>query len=548
MSTENAQLEFKSLRKAIGPKADLDDLAETCVCLANAQGGILIIGIEDKEDRPPELQRITDEALGKLINQLRSRTDSVGFAATEVVTHANGGQYIKVRILPSSRTIATTSKGKVFIRIEDQCHGVSGEELTRLAAEKNAFQWELVEVRGARVSDVPLERIERFTERIRASKRVKAFVKDMLDVELLEHYALVSNGMLTNLGVLWLGSPIMRARMSYPLTLQYIVFDGMGAKVRKETWHDHHLDPEQLILDVERQATELRYYHEFPNGLFRKRVQHYAPEVVRELLVNAVAHRKYTMSGDIFIEVHPDRLEVTSPGGLPLGVTKDNILHQRHRRNPNLIKVLHDLELMEGEGSGYDLIYEVDSKDGKPFPEVQSAYDHTRITQRSNILDPAVVQLLEYAAKQFELSQKNFIALGMVARAGKLPATDLSKALQLAADDRLRTYTEKLLEKGIMEAKGQGKGTAYIVAPAIIHAAKANVKPTLRTIEDHRLRALIVEDLQRHPRSERVEIQTRLPDVNERDIVKALNALLKAGTVQHGGGRKHRKYSLAENK
>jgi Predicted transcriptional regulator containing an HTH domain and an uncharacterized domain shared with the mammalian protein Schlafen len=51
-------------------------------------------------------------------------------------------------------------------------------------------------------------------------------------------------------------------------------------------------------------------------------------------------------------------LEIQSPGGLPLGVTKDNILHQRQRRNPKLIDTFTAMNLMEGEGSGYDLIYE----------------------------------------------------------------------------------------------------------------------------------------------------------------------------------------------
>jgi ATP-dependent DNA helicase RecG len=548
MGTEHAQIDFKSLRKAHGPKADLDDLAASCVCFANAQGGLLIIGIEDKESAPPPEQRITEEVMSKVVNQLRSRTDSVGIADAEVVTYANGGQYVRLRILPSSRTIATTSNGRVFIRIEDQCHPVTGDELTRLAAEKNAFQWELVEARAARVTDIAQDLIHRFTERIRNSKRVKAFVKEMHEDELLEHYALAIKGGLTNLGVLWLGTPAMRARIAYPLTIQYIVHDRLGNKVRKEAWHDHRHDPQELILEVERQATELRYYHEFPQGLFRKRVMHYAPEVVRELLVNAVAHRKYTISGDIFVEVHPDRMEVTSPGALPLGVTEANILHQRHRRNPNLIRILHDLELMEGEGSGYDLIYELDSKDGKPFPEVHSGYDLTRVTQKSTVLDPALVQVLGYVVEHFELSQKNHIALGMVLRSAKLAATDLAKALQLTGDDRLRTYTERLLDQEVILPQGQGKGTAYIINPKLIHAAKANVRPTLRTIEQHRLRALIEEDLKRHPDSERVQIQERLPDVEERDIRKALFALVDAGIVIAGPGRKHRKYRLAENK
>lgn len=546
MIFENALIDYKSLRKAQGQKADLEDLAASCVCFANAQGGTLVIGVEDKDREPPSQQRISDELSSRIVNQLRSRTDSVGLADTKVHTHANGGQYLSIRILPSSRTIATTSSGRVFIRIEDQCHAVTGEELTRLAAEKNAFQWELVEVRGTKLTDISYEVRDHFADRIRASKRVKSFIKDMHNDELLEHYALVAKGVLTNLGVLWLGTPTMRTRIAYPLTVQYIVHDQYGTKVRKETWHDHQLDPQELILNIERQATELRYYHEFPQGLFRKRIQHYAPEVVREFLVNAVAHRKYTISGDIFIEVHPDRMEVTNPGSLPLGVTKENILHQRHRRNPNMIRILHDLEMMEGEGSGYDLIYELDSKDGKPFPEVHSEFDLTRVTQRSTILDPALVQLLEYIAKNYELSQKNFIALGMVARTSKLHVTDLSKALQLAGDDRLRSYTERLVEQQILKTQGQRKGASYIINPDLIHAAKANVKPTLRTMEDHRLRALIEEDLKRHPNSERVQIHARLPDVDLRDLTKALKALLKAEIIIHGPGRKHRKYSLVK--
>lgn len=548
MSNEGTQLDYKSLRKAVGPKADLDDLAESCVCFANAQGGVLIIGIEDKADGPPGSQRVTNEELGKLVNQVRSRTDSVGLADAEVVTHANGGQYIRLRVLPSSRTIATTSKGKVLIRIQDQCHAVSGEDLTRLAAEKNAFQWELVEVRRAFVADVPPGNISDLMDRLRSSRRVKPFVKEMGDPELMEHYGLAAQGVLTNLGALWLGTPAMRARIAYPLTAQYIVYDQRGEKVRKEHWHDHLLDPQQLILDIERQATELRYFHEYPQGLFRKRIQHYATEVVRELLVNAVAHRKYTISGDIFIEVHPGRLEITGPGALPLGITHENILHQRQRRNPNMIRLLHDLEMMEGEGSGYDLIYELDSKDGKPFPKVYCEFDLTRVEQQSAVLDPALVQLLGYIAQHFELSQKNFIALGMVARAEKLSVTELSRALQLPKEDRMRAYTERLTGERILLTRGTGKGTSFLLNPKLIDLAKANLKPSLRTIEDHRLRALLEEDLKRHPNAERIEIQRRFPDVAARDLLKALYALVKAGTVVHGPGRKHRKYRMAENK
>ncbi len=51
--------------------------------------------------------------------------------------------------------------------------------------------------------------------------------------------------------------------------------------------------------------------------LFRKQIRHYHPKLVRELLVNALAHKSYTISSDIMIKVFSDRLEISNPGGLP---------------------------------------------------------------------------------------------------------------------------------------------------------------------------------------------------------------------------------------
>ena len=62
-------------------------------------------------------------------------------------------------------------------------------------------------------------------------------------------------------------------------------------------------------------------------------------KVVRELLVNALVHRPYTQQGDIYLNLHPDRLEMVNPGRLPLGVTPRNILHASRRRNDRLATV-----------------------------------------------------------------------------------------------------------------------------------------------------------------------------------------------------------------
>ncbi|MBK8924628.1 MAG: ATP-binding protein [Crocinitomicaceae bacterium] len=139
MNTENKNTEYKSLKKVTGKSADFKALAETCVCLANAQGGMIFIGIEDEADVPPQAQKIGDGVINEVLKRLRDLTDSVGLANAERFAHENGGEYFSFSVLPSSRTIATTTSGKVFIRVGDECVPVGSDELTRLAAEKMPF-------------------------------------------------------------------------------------------------------------------------------------------------------------------------------------------------------------------------------------------------------------------------------------------------------------------------------------------------------------------------------------------------------------------------
>ncbi len=546
MITESQAIEYKSLKKVAGPKADLKALAETCVCLANAQGGLVIIGIEDKDLLPPQDQQVSQEVVNDTLSRLRSLTFSVGLANPQILTHDNGGQYFQFAVLPSTRSIATTSSGKIFIRISDKCYPVGPEELTHLAAEKNAFQWELVVPKVAGVADISPHKINAFASDIRSSDRVKAHIKALSDIEIAEDYNLIDKNHLTNLGILWLGDARHRSRISYPITVQYIVYDESENKVRKEDWHDHRLDPKELLLDIEAKAIELKYFHEFPQGLFRKRINHYAPQVIRELLINAIAHKSFTISGDIFLEVFPDRLEITNPGSLPLGISKDNILHKKHRRNPHFIRVLHDLKLMEGEGSGYDLIYELDSRDSKPFPDIHTEYDSMKVVQASKIMDEEAVFLIDFISQHYTLTQREFIALGIVAREKKMLSTMLSRQLQLSEENRLRSYVGRLVEKEILITRGNRKGTEYLINPRIIEGSRINVRPTLKTIEPYRLKALIEEDLKVHPGSLMEDIHKRIPDVEISDLRKTVYKMVEEEVLMHSGGKTYRRYSMAK--
>lgn len=545
MDIENTQIEYKSLKKAYGTKANLKNMAETCVCFANAQGGTLYIGIENDNLLPPENQKITQTVINKVLSQLRALTDSVGLGDAVIETHQNNGQYFHFKVIPTSRTIATTSSGKILIRIQDKCYPISGDEVTRLAAEKNAFQWELVELKSFNINQIPKENISQFTYDIRESARVKDFVKRKGDIEILEHYNLIIDSKLTNLGALWLGTEQIRSRISYPITVQYLVYNELGEKIRKESWNDYLLNPKELIIEIEEKASELKYFYEFPQGLFRTRIRQYAQEVIRELLVNAIVHKKYTISGDVFIEVYPNKLKITNPGSLPIGITAENILHSRHRRNAHLMRIFHDLNLMEGEGSGYDLIYELDSKDNKLFPIIESNFDYTSITQSSDIINDESVFLLDYISQHYQLSQKQFIALGIIVREKKILGTELTKTLQIEQNDRLRLYIAGLEDQQILISYGVRKGKQYLVNPTLIKSSQLDIKPSLKTIAPHVLIALIKSDLQVYPNSTISQIHKRLVDVSYKDLQRNIYKMTKKGVLLHSSGKTYRKYWLA---
>lgn len=544
MDTENTTIEYKSLRKITSGDAGMKDLASTCVCLANSQGGTIYIGIEDKDKLPPPGQIITTEIGNNTITKLRSLCYNVGLTLLDVETHQNGGQYFGIKVLPSLKSIATTSDGKILIRVGDQCQPVRGEDLVRLASEKDAFQWEL-QSRNISINNVSPEALRWFANEIQNSDRVKPFVKEFSYIEIAEHYNLIQDGSLTNLGVLWLGDATQRSRIAYPLTVQYIVYDNLEKKINKIDWNDYSLNPKELLLDIEKQAIELTYFDEFPNGLFRNKIRHYDPRLIRELLINAIAHKSYTISGDIFIKVYPDRMEITNPGGLPLGISKDNILHSVNRRNPHMIRILHDLKLMEGEGSGYDLIFEITGRDSKPFPVINSDFNTTSVTQYSKILDEESVLLIDFIAKNYNLSQKDFLVLGIVCREKKILSTRLADLLQLSDEERLRSYTSRLTSQGILTPRGIKKGTEYLINPKVISSSKINIKPTLVTIEPHRLKALIVEDIKRYPGSMISDISKRLPDVLIRDLRKYIYKMVSDRILRTEGGKTFRKYYLA---
>jgi ATP-dependent DNA helicase RecG len=172
-------------REEVFTKSEDDqELAKHCVARANAIGGRLLIGVEDKDDLPPPEQRMDDRLLSQISKRISQLTLNVGIAPHQV-TAANGGEYIELKIF-RSHSLAATSDGRYFIRVADESRPLLPDELGRLMNDKTAFVWE------TQTSPlVPRQRFDetkyrQFLTAIRHSERVSAFLKEKSDEEVLE--------------------------------------------------------------------------------------------------------------------------------------------------------------------------------------------------------------------------------------------------------------------------------------------------------------------------------------------------------------------------
>lgn len=540
---EDQHFDRKSLRKALGPRADFHELACDCVAFANARGGRLLIGIEDGETEPPTGQQIPPELSSNLRRRIGELTVNVD-TATEVLTGSNGNEVL-VLAVSRSTGVASTSDGRYFLRVADESRPIVGDDILRLLTDRPACPWETLTSLDLAREHAEAVRVERLCTALRSSTRVKDSVKEKDNEELLIHYGLVTTGRLTNLGVLLLGSPQDRARLGCAPVIQAIKYDDRGDKIGKHVWDDHRLSPIDLVDAIWRELPDFRESYELPDGLLRSHVPAYEESVIRELLVNALVHRPYTQRGDIFLNLHPDRLEVVNAGRLPLGVTPGNILHSSRRRNEALARVFHDLQLMEREGSGFDLLYDRLLASGRGAPEVREGADSVHVTVPRRILHPGVVHLIATAGEQYPLTQRERITLGLLGQSEGMTALELCSALELAAPSDLRNWIGRLLELGLVATTGRTKGTRYFVPPAWLSATGLDRQTTLQRIQPHRLRALVLEDLERFPGSGRVDIHRRIgQEINPKAVYRVLIELVAEGVAEFSGDKRWRTYRL----
>ena len=200
---------------------------------------------------------------------------------------------------------------------------------------------------------------------------------------------------------------------------------------------------------------------EIQAGLFRVPIPNYDRRGFREGFINALVHRDYSRLGAVHVRLDVDGLALSSPGGFVEGITLHNLLVTAPRsRNPLLADIVKRIGLAERTGRGIDRIYEGMLRYGRPAP------DYTMSDVTSVVLlmlkSDADIAFLEMILRHEErtgtaMPIDSLIILSRLRYERRLTTLDLTANTQ-KPEQATRTALEKLVEAGLVEAHGAGRG------------------------------------------------------------------------------------------
>ncbi|MGQ9459045.1 MAG: ATP-binding protein, partial [Anaerolineae bacterium] len=170
------------------------------------------------------------------------------------------------------------------------------------------------------------------------------------------------------------------------------------------------------------------------------------------------AHRDYRLRGRrIEIRLFDDRLEVTSPGGLPGYITLDNIVEEHFSRNPRIVAGLFQWGYIEELGLGIDRMIETMVEAGHPPPHFRATPYSFTVTLYNVRERPAI------PAWQRDMNERQLQALAYIQKHGRITNREYRELCPSVSPETLRLDLADLVDKGVLLKIGDKRGTYYIL-------------------------------------------------------------------------------------
>lgn len=440
---EGENVEFKEAKQGL----DFRKLAAYCVALANERGGKLILGTTDKRPRKivgSNAFTNTEKIKRRLLDAIHLRIE------IEEIRHPDGR--VLVFHVPSRPLgMPLQYDGRYLMRSGESLVSMSTDMLKRILDKAEPdFSAEICE--RASMDDLDTEMIERFRE-LWIRKSGNADLESLSADQLLADAELVMPEGITNAALILFGKRRSLGRLLPNAEVIYEYRSSMAsgaAQQRKEFRQGFFSFYDQLWETIDLR-NDMQHYQD---GLFVLDIPTLNEAAVREALLNAVSHRDYRMGGSVFIRQYPRKIELVSPGGPPPGITLENILREQAPRNRRIAETFARCGFVERAGQGMNRIFEACIIEGKPKPDFTNTDgNHFWITLHGTISNPEFLRFLEKVGSErlASFSTYDLLAIDHIFREQKVP-------------EDLRDSIPKLLDHGVIERVGSGRGTRYIPA------------------------------------------------------------------------------------
>ncbi|MDO4486452.1 MAG: putative DNA binding domain-containing protein [Bacillota bacterium] len=482
---ENLINEFKSDQKKLGD----EELVEAVVAFANTDGGDLFLGVEDDGEITGLHEKHKD--ITQLAALIANRTIPPVSVRTELVEY--DVSILKISV-PKKTSIVATSSGKM-LRRRIKADGTPENipmypyEIANRLSSLSLLDFSAQPVPEAILDDLDSVERERLRNIIRAYRGDQTLL-ELNDNELDSALQLVTtvNGesVPTLTGMLLIGKKD-RLKILVPTAESAIqIMQGTDVKVNESYTLPMLAAFEKISGYVDAWNRE----QEMEVGLFRISIPDVDKRAFRESLVNAFCHRDYSMLGRVRVQLDDEGMTISNPGGFIEGVSISNLLYaEPHGRNPVLADALKRIGLAERTGRGIDRIYEGSLLFGRLLPDYSESTERlVKLFIPKSLPDKAFVKMITEEQKKtgHSLSIHYLLVLNCLKTNHRSTVSEIAEEIN-SDSTRVKVAVESLVEMGLVEAKGTGRGRYYMLSSGV-YKKSDNVVGYIRQTDIDKLR------------------------------------------------------------
>lgn len=453
------KMTFGKSLKNFAPK--YDETARDVVAFANNKGGFLFIGIVDDSKEINKDFIYDEKKVFDLIHQVQDRTEPT----ITLIPHKINveGKNLLVLEIPFSTQLHRTSRGEFLIRSNDGNRPIEPYEMATIMSEKGliVYDQKTWHISGEWIDE---KRLSNLIDMIEAKNADSPYL-DKSKEDLLDSLGMTKDEdgepLPTTTGLLFIGNQTALRELPY-YEVKYIHYFSDGTYKPYEYKGNIVEVAKSCFVQLRAEIKQREYVF----GLFREYVEDYSEIVIRELLINALAHRSLSRQQIVEIRKYDDGryLEIESPGPFPEGITVENYLRKTNPRNPNVMDILREIGLAEKAGSGFDKIFTDLLKKGKSLPKPEETDNSVIFRIKADVVSEKLIELSLLYENQVGKGMKldELLVLSEIVNHKQIKISELLNRPNIS-HYRLQSILDKLCDLEFIEPSGKTSGKSYIL-------------------------------------------------------------------------------------